>query len=166
MVSRALLKYSAARNWKTENKDKTNDLEGSSDDDEEDKETLASQKSKYDTKYRKKLSVKLYDGIGGSKITLKSLDYIEKFWNSLCDEFEMPSLPKLLDSIVCGSIVITWIVRRIHAQKILNNIRWALDFLKKEFILEINLERVCIYNENSGVATAEVSTFNYSLMIL
>ena len=141
--------------YMSENEEKTNNFEDDSDDEEE-AETLVSQKSKYDKKYRKELSVKLY-GKHESKITLKSLEYIEKFWTSLCDEFDMPSLPKLLDSIVYGSIVITWLVRRIHAQKILNNIHRTLDFLKKEFILEISLESVCIYNEDSGVATAEVS---------
>lgn len=132
------------------------------DSEEEDEEyvSLSSEKEKYDNKYRKKLSLKLHEGQGGAKITFKSLEYVEKLWDSLCDEFEMPSLPKLLDSITYGSIIITWIVRRINAQKILSQIFYHVEFLKQEMVIEICLENVCIYNENSGISTAEVSPIN------
>ncbi len=133
---------------------------------EEDEEyvCLLSEKEKYDDKYRKKLSLKLHEGKrGGAKITFSSLQYVEKLWDSLCDEFEMPSLPKLLDSITYGSIIITWIVRRINAQKILSQIFYHVEFLKQEMVIEICLENVCIYNENSGTSTVEVSQ-NYSTL--
>ena len=123
--------------------------------------SIDSDKAKYDEKYRKKLSIKLNEGEGGTKITLRSLEYVEKLWKSLCEEFEMPSLPKLLDSIVSGSIIVTWIVRRIHAQKILHNIFHAAIFLKQELIVGIYLEGVCIYDDVSGIATAEVNYIRF-----
>ena len=119
--------------------------------------SIDSNKEKYDEKYRKKLSIKLYDGKGGTKITLRSLEYVDKLWNSLCEEFEMPSLPKLLDSIMSGCIIVTWIIRRIHAQKILHNVFHAAVFLKQELIVRVYLEGVCIYDDESGVATTEVN---------
>ena len=119
--------------------------------------SIDSDKAKYDEKYRKKLSLKLNEGEGGTKISLQSLEYVEKLWASLCEEFNMPSLPKLLDSIVSGSIIVTWIVRRIHAQKILHNIFHAAVFLKRELVVGIYLEGVCIYDDVSGVATTEVN---------
>ena len=57
---------------------------------------------KYDEKYRSKLSIKLFGGEAPVKLSMLSLEYIEKLWNSLCIEFHMPSLPRLLDSIVIG----------------------------------------------------------------
>ena len=111
---------------------------------------------KYDDQYRKKLSLKLDGGKGRTKIFSKSLQYIEKLWNSLCDEFDMPSLSKLLDSIVKGSIVITWLVRCVHARKILDKINSAVEFLMVEFIVQVSLESVCIYDEHCGVADLEV----------
>ena len=57
---------------------------------------------KYDEKYRSKLSIKLFGGEAPVKLSMQSLEYIEKLWNSLCIEFHMPSLPRLLDSIVIG----------------------------------------------------------------
>ena len=116
--------------------------------------------TKYDEKYRKKLAIQLDGSKGklGVKISLKSLQYIEKLWNSLCDEFMMPSLPKLLDSIVAGSIIVTWLIRRVHARKILDRIGCTVEFLRNEFIVGVFLEDVCIYDEDSGVANVEVCT--------
>lgn len=138
--------------------DKENKIDGMSE--SEEYTSIMADAAKYDEKYRKKLSFKLAEGKGlNVKISMKSLQYIEKLWDSLCDQFEMPSLPKVLDSIVAGSIIVTWLVRHVQARKILDKISCAVDFLKDEFIVGVFLEDVRIYDQDSGVVDIEVHIF-------
>ena len=59
--------------------------------------SLCEDQDKYDVKYRTKLSIQL---AVGAKISLGSLYYVEKLWDSLCLDFNLPSLPDVLDEII------------------------------------------------------------------
>ena len=122
--------------------------------------SIKEEEGKYDERYRMKLSAKLKGKDKfGIKISLKSLEYVEKLWNSLCEEFDMPSLPKLLDSIVDGSIIIHWLILHTQARSILERIREAVGFFERNFIANIYLEKICIYDEESGVVHQKVSYY-------
>ncbi len=129
--------------------------------------SITEEREKYDEQYRSKLSVKL---LGGDKaqinISLQSLQYVEKLWNSLCYEFKMPPLPKVLDSIVEGSVIIHWLVSHEHARKILEKVRDAVDFFRREYISSVRLEEVCIYDsDGEGLAEEKVRFFKLGNII-
>ena len=125
--------------------------------------SIQEEKEKYDERYRSKLSVKLFgDDKAQINISLQSLLYVEKLWKSLCYEFKMPSLPKVLDSIVEGSVIIHWLVSHEHARKILEKVRDAVDFFRREYISGVRLEEVCIYDsDGEGVAEKKVIFFKF-----
>ena len=141
----------------------------SDDDDDVEYESVASNPKKYNKRYRKELSVKLFkkrstgqgagekDPVGSQNVLLKmeSLEYIEKIWNDLCDEFDI-SLTAVLDSIKDGCIEVTWWIPSPSALKILKHISRAVEFLQSRFISYIRLENILIYCESSGAASQKV----------
>ena len=128
--------------------DKT-DIEESGQEYKEDKE-------KYDEKYRSKLSIKLFGGKTPVKLDMQSLEYVEELWDSLCDEFHMPSLPRLLDSITIGSIIINWLIHHAHVMKVLERVWSTVHFFESRNIASVSIERVCIYDHDKGVAEQKV----------
>ncbi len=119
--------------------------------------SIAEESEKYNEQYRSKLSVKLLGDKAQIKISLQSLQYVEKLWISLCNEFKMPSLQKVLDSIVEGSVIIHWLISHEHARMILEGVKDAVDFFKRECISSVRLEEVCIYDSDSeGLAEEKV----------
>lgn len=128
--------------------------EGSEDDDES--ETVTLDASKYDQKFRKKLSAKLFKGDDGKvKLGMKSLEYIGKFWEEICEEFDM-SLTCVLDQIAKGCIEITWHIPSPSAQQVLAHINCAVQFFQRKFVSNIILEDIVIYSESCGVAPQKV----------
>ena len=124
---------------------------------EDDCESVTLDAKKYNLKFRKKLSAKLFKGEGAkAKLSTKSLDYIEKFWEELCEEFDMMSLSCVLDSITDGCIEITWHIPSRSASQILAHINSAVHFFERKFVSNIILEDVVIYSGSFGVATQKV----------
>ena len=76
--------------------------EGSEGDNSKQYRSLREDQDKYDVKYRTKLSIQLAGGKNqiSAKISLESLYYVEKLWYSLCLDFNLPSLPDVLDEII------------------------------------------------------------------
>lgn len=121
-------------------------------DDSDEYESVVSNASKYNKKYRHDLSVKLFSSDDGNvRLAMKSLEYIETIWNELCDEFEM-SLPPVLDKIVEGCIEITWLVPSALALKVLGKMHEAIEFFQRKFISNILLEGIVVYSASYGVA--------------
>lgn len=120
---------------------------------------LTEEQTKYDEVYRTKLSIKLAEKKHPSvKISLQSLLYVEKLWDSLCGDFNLPSLPHVLDDIIKGSIIIHWIVQHQVTWRILEEVgsAKATEFFEKEAITNVCLEGVCVYNQKSGVRAQKV----------
>ncbi len=123
--------------------------------------SISEDKEKYNDQYRSKLSVKLVGSKNGINISLESLMYVEKLWNSICLEFRMPSLPKLLDSIVEGSILIHWLIHHILVWNILEKISDAGEFFDRECIASLCLEDVCIYDQETGGVVQQKVSLSY-----
>ncbi len=131
--------------------------EDDDDDDDDESEGVTLDASKYNQKFRKKLSAKLFkaEDDGKVKLTMKSLDYIGKFWEEICKVFDM-SLSCVLDQIAEGCIEITWHIPSPSAQRILTRIESTVQFLQRKFVSNIILEDIVIYSESCGVATQKV----------
>lgn len=117
---------------------------------EREENVSANLKEKYDSQYLTKLSVELNrpSQYPSRNILLK----IEKLWNSLCREFNMPSLPQLLDGFVEGNIIIIhWIIQHPLTWKILERIGDGIEFFQRESIAVVCLEGVCVYDQKMGI---------------
>ena len=136
---------------------KANKEKDSGDITDPDDTSIGTNKGKYDEKYRTKLSVKLFgDKKANVKIEVESLLYVESLWESLCDEFTMPSLPHLLDKIIAGSIIIQWLIHHDLVRSILEGISNATEFFERQFIATLHLAEVCVYDEETGVVSQKV----------
>ena len=98
--------------------------------------------ARYDRRYCRKLTVKLK-----SRVTEKSLDYIDQFWRSIADHFLLPSLSALLDSIREGCVEVTWLVPTLSALQIQANIQDSTQFLEKLEVIRVIMESEILYDE-------------------
>ena len=96
----------------------------------------------------KKLRIKL--GIDRN-INTCSLDYIQVLWEQFAEEFDIPFLTAVLDSILEGSLVITWLVPPEVADKIAGSVHQATPFLKRQHIVSVSIDDNVIYCEESEV---------------
>ena len=98
--------------------------------------------ARYDRRYCRKLTMKLK-----SRVTEKSLDYIDQFWRSIADHFLLPSLSALLDSIQEGCVEVTWLVPTLSALQIQANIQDSTQFLAKLEVIRVIMEGEILYDE-------------------
>ena len=99
------------------------------------------------------------------KISELSLDYVYKLWQSIAEEYDLPSLTAILDRIVAGSLEITWLVP-VHEAQLL--IRQRPKFYKMENIVQVFIDDVIIYDEKQMVSTQVLAAtlFTMSIAIL
>ena len=102
-------------------------------------ESIMQHRGVYDKNYRNKLTMKLH-----SKITDKSLEYIDSFWRSVADHFLLPSLPVHLESIRRGCTEITWLVPIQAASKIESTLR-SITFLQQFQVSKVTLDDRVLY---------------------
>ena len=62
---------------------------------------------KYTVVHYRKLKVKLNLN---RKLSEVSLSYISELWNVFIEEFDLPSLTAVIDQLIEGSLIITWLV--------------------------------------------------------
>ena len=98
--------------------------------------------ARYDRRYCYKLTVKLK-----SRVTEKSLDYIDQFWRSIADHFLLPSLSALLDSIQEGCVEVTWLVPTLSALQIQANIQDSTQFLENLEVIRVIMEDEILYDK-------------------
>ena len=106
--------------------------------------------ARYDRRYCRKLTVKLK-----SRVTEKSLDYIDQFWRSIADHFLLPSLSALLDSIQEGCVEVTWLVPTLSALQIQANIQDSTAFLEKCEVMQVIMDGEILYDEE-GLGTVSI----------
>ena len=96
----------------------------------------------YDSEYYETLSLRL-----NTQVTSKTLEYIDKIWRDIAEFFILPSLSALLDSVVAGSLVITWHIPHDFAMKIREKVRGAEaeEFFGKHDIIEVKLDEEVVY---------------------
>jgi hypothetical protein len=105
-------------------------------------QSLRDDMARYDRRYCRKLTVKLR-----SRVTEKSLDYIDQFWQSIADHFFLPSLPVLLDSIQEGCVEVTWLVPTLWALQIQANIQDSAVFLKEHEVMQVVMDDEILHDE-------------------
>ena len=93
---------------------------------------------KYNSHYRK-LTVELRLNRDISELTL---EYVNTLWKLLAKEFHLPPLTAVIDKIVEGSLIITWLI----LPHIVDKIR-ATYFKSVEFFQQHNIIRILLYND-------------------
>ena len=95
-------------------------------------------------KYYWKLKIKLKLD---KRITELTLSYVNKLWQSLAEEFDLPSLTAVLDKIIDGSLVISWRILPHIADMIRASSSKALRFYQRHGIVEVHIDDHLLYNE-------------------
>jgi hypothetical protein len=95
-------------------------------------------------KYYRKLKVKLKLD---KKITELTLSYVNTLWESLAEEFDLPSLTAVIDKIIDGSLVISWLILPHIADKIRTSSCKALRFYQQHGIVEVYIDDGWVYAE-------------------
>ena len=95
-------------------------------------------------KYYRKLKIKLKLD---KKITELTLSYVNTLWESLAEEFDLPSLTAVIDKIIDGSLVIAWLILPHIADKIQASISKALRFYQQHSIVEIHIDDKLLYDQ-------------------
>ena len=114
-------------------------------------EALEDYKKLYDTRFYRKLSLKLRDDRKSIiKVNENSLSYIDELWTSLSDHFLLPPLPVLLEKICSGCIEITWTIPESIARTI--NLKAtspeSIEFYQQKNIIHIMMNDTTVFNDD------------------
>ena len=99
--------------------------------------------AKYGTKERHRLKVKLE--LGGRKLSDVSLMYIAELWESLQEEYELPSLTAQIDYIMEKCLEIVWLITAMEADKIRASMKSHIPFFQKHRITLVAIDDHAIY---------------------
>ena len=99
--------------------------------------------AKYGVRERHKLKVKLE--LGGRKLSEVSLLYIAELWESLQEEYELPSLTAQIDYIMEKCLEIVWLISPMDAEKIWGSTKSHLPFFQKHNITLIAIDGHIVY---------------------
>ena len=98
--------------------------------------------------YRKlKLKLKL-----DRKVSAVTLSYVDELWRSLAEEFDLPSLTAVIDNIMEGSLVITWLILPHVAEKIIATSTKAVKFFRCHGIVLMEIDNDTVYDEEQIVS--------------
>ena len=64
-------------------------------------------------------------------IDILSLKYVQELWEQFAEEFDIPFLTAVIDSILSGSLIITWLVPPDIAEKIVSSAHKSTTFFQK-----------------------------------
>ena len=95
-----------------------------------------------DSAYLRQLSVKLR-----TRVTEKTLVYIDDLWLSLAEYFLLPSLSVLLDKIQRGCVEVSWLIPPHYVFQIVGNLQENAAFLQSKGIVKVLLDDECVYDE-------------------
>ena len=115
--------------------------------------------TEYSHEHRKVLSMKL--NIGRRKISDECLKYVADLWESLAEEFELPSLTAVIDSIVEKCLEISWLILPKDAEKItLALAADHSDFFEKNAITLVTIDDDIIYEKILHVSSNSFAACN------
>lgn len=83
-------------------------------------------------------------------ITTRSLQYVQDLWKQFAEEFNIPFLTAVLDSILEGSLIIIWLVPTQVADKIAGSVHKATPFFKRQNIVSVAIDDNVIYRDGEG----------------
>ena len=106
--------------------------------------------TEYSYEHRKVLRMRLH--LKPRKMTDECLKYVADLWESFAEEFELPSVTAVIDSIVKKCLEITWLILPRDAEKITPAIaaKHSYFFDKNEITL-VTIDDIIIYEKVSGV---------------
>jgi len=93
-------------------------------------EQLEGEAAKYDPRYYRKLSLKVK-----AEVTEKSMQYVNRLWESLASHYQLPSRATILDSVRDDCILVTWLVPTKHTLELIEKARADPDFFQEHNIL-------------------------------
>ena len=98
-----------------------------------------------------KLKLKL--NLGNRKVSAMTLSYVDELWRSLAEEFDLPCLTAVIQSIIKGSLQITWYILPHFAKKIIDKTTAAKDtsFFQKHRIALLQIDNHVIYDEKKDI---------------
>ena len=122
------------------------DSDDNSDDDSKKDDAMQSLSPKeYKKLYRElKVTLKLDRKIKLSDMTMK---YVDTLWKALIKEFNLPPLTAMIDKIVGGSLIITWLIPPQVSTVIAASYSKALRFYQQHNIVKVELDDDTLYNE-------------------
>lgn len=100
---------------------------------------------KYKPHYRKlTLMLKLDRKVKLSDLTLK---YVETLWKALTEEFNLPPLTAVIDKIVRGSLIISWLVPPEVSAAIVGSYSKAIRFYQQQTIVQVKIDDKVLYDQ-------------------
>ena len=116
------------------------------------KSSSAATVEKYTAVHYQKLKVKLKLN---RKLSEVSLSYISELWNAFVEEFDLPSLTVVIDQLIEGSLIITWLVSTRDAERIVSKINAtkAVLFFRRHRIMMVTVNSHIIYDEDVMVGS-------------
>ena len=114
---------------------------------------LAPNSAKYDSEYLNKLTIKI-----GRRVTNETLQYIVDLWKAVATFFSLPSLTALLDRVMAGSLVISWLIPHLFAMQIHVNSTGgeAAAFFQAHQIVEVKIDDDCLYRRETTADDTKV----------
>ena len=73
-------------------------------------------------------------------ITNLSLKYVQDLWERFAEEFNIPFLTAVVDSILSGSLIITWLVPPGVAEKIVASAHKSTPFFQEHHIVSVSVD--------------------------
>ena len=109
---------------------------------------------KYKPYYRKlTLTLKLNRKVKLSDLTLK---YVDTLWKALIEEFNLPPLTVVIDRIVKGSLIVSWLIPQVVATVILDSYSKAIRFYEQQNIIQVKIDDKLLYDQNWIVSLRHV----------
>ena len=108
---------------------------------------------KYKPHYHKlTLTLKLDRKVKLSDLTLK---YVDTLWKALIEEFNLPPLTVVIDKIVKGSLIISWLIPQELASVILGFYSKAIGFYEQQNIVQVKVDGKVLYDQNWIVSSID-----------
>ena len=98
-----------------------------------------------DPMYLRRLTVKLK-----TRVTDKTLEYVDDLWLSMAEYFLLPSLTALLDHVQKGCVEVSWLVPPHYVFQIVGNLQENAAFLESKDICKVLLDGECVYDESQS----------------
>jgi hypothetical protein len=125
--------------------DPDDDSSDDSNNDSEDENHQSLSRKEYKKIYRElKVTLKLDRTI---KFSIITMSYVETLWKSLIKEFNLPPLTAIINKIIGGSLIISWLVPPQVSSVIATSYSKALGFYRQHNIVQVQLDSHTLYHE-------------------
>ena len=117
---------------------------------------------KYKPHYRKlTLTLKLDRKVKLSDLTLK---YIDTLWKALIEEFNLPPLTVVIDKIVRGSLIVSWLIPQEVSTVIIGSYSKAIKFYEQQTIIQVKIDDKVLYDQKWIVSFRWVHLHSYCML--